>query len=221
MRMNQVTPQTLRARQDRALFFPPPREIRLIFALFWPLVGSAFVAFLSYFLDLEEVSTVLTVVAIALFLITWIAFIRILLARSELPARIPEHYADGSLPLRFQPEIGWQAIKLVRRPIIMLAMVAVFVAVLIGSFEGWDEILPAAEGIGPFMLGGAIASTLITVPVNALVFSKYGLEPWAQRDRDEGLPKGLVERRNLAAGALIDTYPGISPREASSRTPKA
>lgn len=212
--MNQVTPQTLRARQDRALFFPPPGEIRLIFALFWPLAGSAFFAFLSHFLDLEEVSTALTVIAIALFLTTWIAFIRILLARSELPAAIPDHYAGGSLPLRFQPEIGWQAVKLVRRPIIMLAMVTGVVAVLIGVFEGWDEIVPAAEGIGPFMVGGAIASTLITVPVNALVFSRYGLNPWAQRDRDEGLPKGLVERRNLAAEALIDAYPGISPREA-------
>lgn len=219
--MNQLTPQTLRARQDRALFFPPPQEIRLIFALFWPLAGSAVVAFLSYFLDLEEVSTVLTVIAIALFLTTWIAFIRILLARSELPARMPDPYADGSLPLRFQPEIGWQAVKLVRRPIIMLAMVAFVVAVLIGLFEGWDEILPAAEGIGPFMLGGAIASTLITVPVNALVFSKYGLKPWAQRDRDQGLPKGLVIRRNLAAGALIDTFPGISPREAPTSPPNA
>lgn len=219
--MTTVTPQTVRARQDRALFFPPPREIRLIFALFWPLAGSALVAFGSYFLGLEVVSTTLTVLAIGLFCVTWIAFIRVLTARSEMPAGIPEHYADGSLPLRFQPEIGWQAVKLVRRPLIMLAMVTVVAAVLIGLFEGWDVLPVAARGLGPIMLGGVIASALITIPVNALVFSKYGLKPEYQRDRDEGLPKHLVDRRNLAAHALIDAYPGISRREAETLPRKA
>ncbi|WP_300528471.1 hypothetical protein [Maricaulis sp.] len=219
--MSSITPQSLRAREDRALFFPPVREIRLIFALFWPLAGSAFFAFLSYFLGLEEISTALTVIAIGLFLVTWIAFIRILTARSELPANIPDHYADGSLPLRFQPEIGWQAMKLVARTLIMLVGVAIVAGLLIGIFEGWDDLLTGWQGIGPFMLGGAAASTLITVPVNALVFSKYGLVEWAQRDRDGGLPKALIERRNLAAKALIEAYPGISPLEADPLPRKA
>lgn len=212
--MTVVTPESVRARQDRALLLPPVWPIRAIFRVFWPMAILGVIGFAAFqILDEAVIWIPSTMISASLLVFSWGLFIRILTVRSGVPARLPEHYADNSVPLRFQPEIGWQAIKLAMRTAALFAAVMTVSFVLMGLFEGWDDAVDSQFALWPYFTGAITVSALMTIPANALLLSRYGLEEYGQRQRDGGLPKHLVQRRNAAVDALLEDYPEASVRE--------
>lgn len=212
--MTAVTPESVRARQDRALLFPPVWPIRVIFRSFWPMAILGLIGFAAYQLLDEAVIWIPSSIAAAdLLILNWALFIRVLTARSELPAHLPENYADNSVPIRFQPEIGWQAIKLALRTAGLFLAVMTVSFCIMGLAEGWDDAVETQFALWPIFTGAVSVSALMTIPANALLLSRYGLVEHGQKERDGGLPQHLVRRRNAAVEALLEDYPEASVRE--------
>ncbi len=217
--MTAVTPESVRARQDRALLFPPVWPIRVIFRSFWPMAILGLTGFVAYqLLDEAVIWIPSSIAAASLLILNWALFICILTARSELPASLPAHYADNSVPLRFQPEIGWQAVKLALRTAGLFLAVMFVSFCILGLTEGWEDAVEIQFVMWPFFVGGITVSVLMTIPANALLLSRYGLVEHGRKTRDGGLPKHLVRRRNAAVEALLEDYPEASVREIANRS---
>lgn len=211
--MKTITPESVQARQDRALLFAPEREIRVIRVLFWPIAVMGISGLWIYFFGPRDIAAVLAGLTIAALIITWGAFIRILTSRTDLPASLLSPDGGTPPPLRFRPEIAWRTLWLTRRFLLLLIAVLLVSYTITALLEGWDDMIDTSLALLPLFLGAALASALTTIPSNALELSQYGLVDWSAEQRDRGMPKALLARRNAAVAALLDDYPAASVRE--------
>lgn len=203
----------VQATQDMALFFPPAPDIRAALYLALPTSISVMAAGFAWANDWTAMMWAAAGIAVLLVLASWVFFLRAATSEAKLPVTLPDRYEGWSVPLRFQPEIRWQAIKLAIRSVAGLAILLA-VMTLIGVIrEGTGEALDMLATAGPRYALGFLGVLFIFTPPLALMLSRYGLHKSGRRERDGGLPKSLIRRREAAIEALRRKWPDAVPRE--------
>jgi hypothetical protein len=207
------TKDEIRGSRDMALFFPPVSDIRVVLYLALP---TAMCVMAAGFAWVNEWTTMMRMAAgfgSLLVLANWVFFLRAATSESKLPVTLPDHYEGWSVPIRFQPEIRWQAIKLAIRSVAGLAILLTTMTLIGVATEGTGEALNMLTTAGPRYALGLLGGVFIFTPPLALMLSRYGLHKSGRRERDGGLPKSLIRRREAAIEALRRKWPDAVPRE--------
>lgn len=209
-----ITPEDVQAAQDVSLFFPPVADIRAVLFLALPAALSVIIAALAWANGWQLLTWIATITATVCGLASWVFFIRAATSETKEPGHLPAYYAGWSVPVRFQPEIRWQAIKLTIRSILGLAIIAITMTGVAIAVEGIETAYDIWLETGPMILGVTIVSSFFSIPPLALLLSRYGLQKSGRRERDGGLPKSLIRRREAAIKALRRKWPDAVPQEA-------
>lgn len=195
------------------MFFPPVADIRAVLLLTLPAALSLIIAALAWANGWQLLTWIATITATVCGLASWIFFIRAATSETKDPGHLPAYYAGWSVPIRFQPEIRWQAIKHAARISIGLIIYSSVMTGLTIVNEGADAAIEMWRDMGAIMLGLAFTSAFLSTPPLALLLSRYGLQKSGRRERDGGLPKSLIRRREAAIEALRRKWPDAVPVE--------
>jgi len=203
-----------KAEADVALLFPPVRDIRMVYNLTLPLAVLTGLTVWSVVANATVTAVLLASMTGVMALINWYFFLRAATGETMQPTQLPDYRAGWSVPLRFQPEIRWQAISLAIRAVGLFVLFFLTMAVLVTFLRSADPAHESLANIARVYFIGFLIGIPIALPHFALSLSRYGVDKSARRQRDRGLPVSLIRRREAAIEALRKKWPNAVPMEA-------
>ncbi|GJL97508.1 MAG: hypothetical protein DHS20C06_13250 [Hyphobacterium sp.] len=167
----------------------------------------------SFVANATVTAFVLASITGAMVLTNWFFFLRAATTVPKAPKQMPEYRAGWSVPLRFQPEIRWQAISLSARAVGFFIVFILTMAALVSFLQSVDSASGRFTTLFRVFFIGFLLGMPIVIPPGALLSSRYGIGKSGRLARDSGLPIFLIRRREAAIEALRKKWPDAVPVE--------